>query len=111
MISLKNILKEAVKAGKVICNKCNWSWDISDGGNHPYTCHKCGNDNTPIKEVEITPGHENDRDMVVGVAEILRMVDDMDNRKEIAEAMLRKFKSEDVIHNASEFLTLCGISS
>jgi methyltransferase-like protein len=48
--------------------------------------------------------------MVVGVAEILRMVDDMNNRKEIAEAMLRKFKSEDVIHNAAEFLTLCGIS-
>jgi len=62
-----------------------------------------------IKEVEVGQGHENDRDMVVGVAEILRMVDDMNNRKEIAEAMLRKFKSEDVIHNAAEFLTLCGI--
>ena len=62
-----------------------------------------------IKEVEVAPGHENDRDMVVGVAEILRMVDDMNNRKQIAEAMLRKFKSEDVIHNAAEFLTLCGL--
>ena len=62
-----------------------------------------------IKEVEVGQGHENDRDMVVGVAEILRMVDDINNRKEIAEAMLRKFKSEDVIHNAAEFLTLCGI--
>jgi len=47
----------------------------------------------------------------VGVAEIIRMVDDMNNRKEIADAMLRKFKAEDVIHNAKEFLTLCGISS
>ena len=63
-----------------------------------------------INEVEVGQGHENDRDMVVGVAEILRMVDDMNNRKEIAEAMLRKFKSEDVIHDAKEFLTLCGIS-
>jgi len=63
-----------------------------------------------IKEVEVGQGHENDRDMVVGVAEILRMVDDTNNRKEIAEAMLRKFKSEDVIHDADEFLTLCGIS-
>ena len=302
MIKLTNILNEAVDGSKVICDKCNWSWDISDGGNHPYTCHKCGNDNTPIeedlrkwfgkgptggwdrynskgekagkcgdsekgsayaaclsnekaaklgtdgiaafvkrkraaqskagdskkggeqskgqkptlvktgasegleekwsskykksincsnpkgfsqkahcagkkknesmtieekmelflekncptdsakwsaskaaakskfdvypsayangwaaknykskgggwkvckesvmKEVEVGQGHENDRDMVVGVAEILRMVDDTNNRKEIAEAMLRKFKSEDVIHNAAEFLTLCGI--
>ena len=62
-----------------------------------------------LKEVEVAPGHENDRDMVVGVAEILRMVDDVNNRKEIAEAMLRKFKSEEVIHNAKEFLTLCGL--
>ena len=45
-----------------------------------------------FNEVEVGKGHENDRDMVVGVAEILRMVDDMNNRKEIAEAMLRKFK-------------------
>ena len=63
-----------------------------------------------INEAEVEQGHENDRDMVVGVAEILRMVDDMNNRKEIADAMLRKFKSEDVIHNTKEFLTLCGIS-
>ena len=63
-----------------------------------------------IKEVEVGQGHENDRDMVVGVAEILRMVDDMNNRKQIAEAMLRKFESEDVIYDAKEFLTLCGIS-
>jgi len=63
-----------------------------------------------FNEVEVGQGHENDRDMVVGVAEILRMVDDMNNRKEIADAMLRKFKTEDVIHNAEEFLTLCGIS-
>ena len=62
-----------------------------------------------FNEVEVGQGHENDRDMVVGVAEILRMVDDMNNRKEIADAMLRKFKSEDVIHNAGEFLTLCGL--
>lgn len=62
-----------------------------------------------VTEVEVGQGHENDRDMVIGVAEILRMVDDMNNRKEIADSMLRKFKSEDVIHNAAEFLTLCGI--
>ena len=62
-----------------------------------------------INEVEVGQGHKNDRDMVIGVAEILRMVDDINNRKEIAEAMLRKFKSEDVIHNTAEFLTLCGL--
>ena len=43
-------LKEKVDGSKVICDKCNWSWNISDGGSEPYTCHKCGNDNTPISE-------------------------------------------------------------
>ena len=64
---------------------------------------------TKTNEVEVGQGHENDRDMVVGVAEILRMIDDINNRKEIAEAMLIKFKSEGVIHNTDEFLTLCDL--
>ena len=37
--------------------------------------------------------HENDRDMVTGVAEILLMVKDKENRKEIADNMVNKFKS------------------
>jgi hypothetical protein len=109
MIKLTDILNESVKHGAVTCDKCNWHWNISDGGSDPYVCHKCGHNNTPIKEVEVGQGHENDRDMVTGVAEILRMVDDMNNRKQIADAMLRKFNKEDVIHDVAEFLTLCGI--
>jgi len=62
-----------------------------------------------INEVEVEQGHENDRDMVTGVAEIIRMVNDMNNRKEIADFMLKKFNKEDVIHNVKEFLTLCGL--
>ena len=30
---------------KIVCEKCGWSWDLSDGGDDPYTCHKCGNEN------------------------------------------------------------------
>ena len=62
-----------------------------------------------INEAEVEQGHENDRDMVTGVAEIIRMVNDMNNRKEIADSMLKKFNKEDVIHNVKEFLTLCGL--
>ena len=29
---IRKILLEAVKDGKVICDNCGWSWDISDGG-------------------------------------------------------------------------------
>jgi hypothetical protein len=25
--------------------KCGWKWKLSEGGNDPYTCHKCGNNN------------------------------------------------------------------
>jgi hypothetical protein len=50
MIKLKDILNEEVKNNKVICDSCGWSWNISDGGKNTYTCHKCGNDNTPISE-------------------------------------------------------------
>jgi hypothetical protein len=32
------------------CEKCNWEWDLEDGGNEPYTCHKCGHDNSSIDE-------------------------------------------------------------
>lgn len=31
---------------KVQCRGCDWNWDLSKGGNDPYVCHKCGNDNT-----------------------------------------------------------------
>ena len=30
---------------KVVCQECGWSWDLSDGGDDPYTCHKCGHEN------------------------------------------------------------------
>ena len=50
MIKLRDILNEGVKDGVVTCDNCNWHWDISDGGDSPYLCHKCGNDNTPISE-------------------------------------------------------------
>lgn len=44
---IKKIIKETVENGKVICDNCGWSWDISDGGVDSYTCHECGHDNTP----------------------------------------------------------------
>jgi nicotinamide mononucleotide adenylyltransferase len=40
-------LEEAIVGKKVECNNCDWSWNIKDGGDDLYTCHKCGHDNTP----------------------------------------------------------------
>ena len=40
-------LKEIVKNGKVYCEGpgCNWNWNIADGGDDVFLCHKCGHDN------------------------------------------------------------------
>jgi len=45
--NIKKFISEEVKNGKVHCDSCGWSWKLSDGGEDPYTCHKCGFDNTP----------------------------------------------------------------
>ena len=41
---------EAIIGNEVICDNCGWSWDIKEGGDDVYTCHKCGHDNTPLQE-------------------------------------------------------------
>ena len=43
-------LNEAIVNDKIECDKCGWSWNIVDGGNDLYMCHKCGHDNEPINE-------------------------------------------------------------
>jgi hypothetical protein len=29
------------KDEKIVCQECGWSWNLSDGGDDPYTCHQC----------------------------------------------------------------------
>jgi len=31
---------------EVNCSSCGWKWDLEDGGEDPYLCHKCGHDNS-----------------------------------------------------------------
>jgi hypothetical protein len=40
-----NRIMEMVADGNVICDNCGWTWELSDGGDDPYICHKCGHDN------------------------------------------------------------------
>lgn len=102
MIKLKSLLKEEKM---ITCEKCGWEWKESEGGKDKYICHKCGHNNNPITEVD---DHSNDRDMVVGVAEIIRMVKDMDNRKDIMVSMMAKFRNENVNFDKEEFQKMCG---
>jgi hypothetical protein len=47
-------LNEAIVGNKIVCDNCGWSWNIKDGGDDLYICHKCGHDTTPIKENKIS---------------------------------------------------------
>jgi hypothetical protein len=40
-------VKELVTDTEVICDDCGWEWEIADGGDDLYICHKCNHDNTP----------------------------------------------------------------
>jgi ribosomal protein S27AE len=40
-----NSIVESVTNKKVLCDNCGWSWKLSEGGDDPYTCHKCGHIN------------------------------------------------------------------
>ena len=40
-------LNEAIVGEKIECDNCDWSWNIVDGGDDLYMCHKCGHDNEP----------------------------------------------------------------
>jgi hypothetical protein len=46
----EDFLIESIKDGVVTCNNCSWHWDIVQGGNDPYNCHKCGHNNQPLVE-------------------------------------------------------------
>ena len=38
---------EKTVGDSIVCDNCDWTWKIKDGGNDLYICHKCGHDNTP----------------------------------------------------------------
>lgn len=40
-------LNEKIVGKKIECDNCGWSWNIVDGGDDLYICHKCGHDNEP----------------------------------------------------------------
>ena len=44
-IQYKKII-ESVTNKNIICDNCGWSWNLSEGGDDPYFCHKCGHDNS-----------------------------------------------------------------
>ena len=46
-VKLVDIIFETITKSKIYCDNCSWSWDIKDGGDDLYVCHKCGHNNKP----------------------------------------------------------------
>ena len=40
-------LNEKIVGEKIECDNCGWSWNIVDGGDDLFICHKCDHDNEP----------------------------------------------------------------
>ncbi len=55
--------------------------------------------------------HEHDDDMVIGVAEILKQIEDIKNRKKVFKNMKDKFHKENVEFNEKEFSRMSGLKS
>jgi hypothetical protein len=56
--------------GVIICDECGHSWDIEDGGDDVYICHKCGYENFGIDTGGLAPyvqqaGKKKDEDDLV----------------------------------------------
>ena len=47
--------------------------------------------------------------MITGIAEILRQVKDVDNRREIADDQIRQFKQQGIRFDYSEFIKMCQL--
>jgi hypothetical protein len=43
-------VNEIIQENRIECKNCGWGWDMENGGEDPYICHKCGYDNSPLKE-------------------------------------------------------------
>jgi hypothetical protein len=86
---IRRIIKETIKDGKVFCDNCEWSWDLSEGGKDKYICHECGHDNDPNKRKK---PFEKFIDETSGTKELLEIY--LELRKEFQEL---EFSESDLV--------------
>lgn len=51
----------------------------------------------------------NQQDMIYGIVDIVKKIEDIKNRKSVANDMIKKFKEENIDFNYNEFLKMCGL--
>lgn len=95
-----NNLKKSIKKGKVHCKKCGWEWDLSDGGEDPYTCHKCGDKHAVIKEDdEIRLGSLTDKQV--------KSIDDLNKDAKFLKCKACKKLYTQTTHKKKKSLPIC----
>lgn len=88
---------------KITCEKCGWEWNLSEGGNDPYVCHKCGHDNSDKYLMKI---HISEEDMKY-------VTESLANGEVLKEDLKRWFKEKwvDVSRKVDGKHPPCGRSS
>ena len=62
------VQSEAIVGKKIECDNCDWSWNIKDGGDDLFICHKCWHDNTPM--LNENASYSKDIDIIKKCAEL-----------------------------------------
>jgi DNA polymerase IIIc chi subunit len=62
-----------------------------------------------LSERSISDLSGDEKPMVTGIIQILNRVKDLQNRKEIADEQIRKFKDEGIVFDYDEFMERLGI--
>jgi len=78
-------IDEDINSDTIECSNCGWKWEKSEGGEHPYTCHKCGNDNSDESIGDLTEMAEmakSDLDQVEKYADAQLSPEDIELGKE-----------------------------
>lgn len=93
--------KDLWESNKISCKKCNWSWDLDNGGNDPHTCHKCGNINeinesrySQFKKQTSTPNPK--QVLHKAVKEIQRKLDDVSKLIDFTARIKGELSSGDI---------------
>ena len=80
-------IDENVDSDMIQCSKCDWEWKKSEGGDKPYTCHKCGNDNSNLYEIAVQVGN-----IPGGLAKGLTLNDIAEKHGVSVDIMVAQFK-------------------
>ena len=98
-VILSTQISEAIVGKKIQCDNCPWNWNIKDGGDDLYICHKCGHNNTP--SLNENASYTNSINIKEKIAELTQhMIDKGMNIEPLPTLELIDGDSE----NASDFL-------